>query len=124
MYHVLRFGDRQVDPGQPVAGRETLSNWYWRELASSDVGAIVEQLHYRTLVNKMMAGNERVAVSVILDQFYKNPELPAPAKEKVVARAIQGDRRQWCQRAHPGHPGKQDQGDHPPDRGPGRGGVE
>ena len=89
MYHVLRFGDRQVDLGQPVAGRETLSNWYWRELASSDVGAIVEQLHYRTLVNKMMAGNEKVAASVILDQFYKNPELPAPVKEEVVARAVQ-----------------------------------
>jgi hypothetical protein len=89
MYHVLRFGDRQVDLGQPVAGRETLSNWYWRELASSDVGAIVEQLHYRTLVNKMMANNDMVAASVILDQFYKNPDLPAPAKEEVVARAIQ-----------------------------------
>jgi hypothetical protein len=78
-----------VDLGQPVAGAETLSNWYWRELTSSDVGAIVTQLHYRTLVNKLMAGHELVATSVILDQFYKNPELPAPASEEVVARAIQ-----------------------------------
>jgi hypothetical protein len=89
MYHTLRFGGREVDLGQPVAGAETLSNWYWRELTSSDVGAIVTQLHYRTLVNKLMAGNETVATAVILDQFYKNPELPAPAEQEVVARAIQ-----------------------------------
>jgi len=30
-----------------------------------------------------------VATAVILDQFYKNPELPAPAEQEVVARAIQ-----------------------------------
>jgi hypothetical protein len=89
MYHTLRFGGREVDLGQPGAGAETLSNWYWRELTSSDVGAIVAQLHYRTLVNKLLAGNEMVATAVILDQFYKNPELPAPAEEEVVARAIQ-----------------------------------
>jgi hypothetical protein len=89
MYHTLQVGERRVDLGQPVAGAETLSNWYWRELTSSDVGAIVTQLHYRTLVNKLMAGNESVATSVILDQFYKNPELPAPAEAEVVARAIQ-----------------------------------
>jgi hypothetical protein len=89
MYHTLQIGARRVDLGQPVAGAETLSHWYWRELTSSDVGAIVTQLHYRTLVNKLMAGNELVATAVILDQFYKNPELPAPAEEEVVARAIQ-----------------------------------
>ena len=53
------------------------------------MGAIVTQLHNRTLVNKLMAGNELVATAVILDQFYKNPELPAPAEEEVIARAIQ-----------------------------------
>jgi hypothetical protein len=89
MYHILQIGARRVDLGQPVAGSETLSNWYWRELTSSDVGAIVTQLHYRTLVNKLLAGNETVATAVILDQFYKNPELPAPAEQEVVARAIQ-----------------------------------
>ncbi|MBN1814375.1 MAG: ATP-binding protein [Anaerolineae bacterium] len=89
MYHTLRYGGREVDLGQPVAGTEALSHWYWRELTSGDVGAIVEQLHYRTLVNKLLAGNETVATGVILDQFYKNPELPVPAGEEVVARAIQ-----------------------------------
>jgi hypothetical protein len=36
-----------------------------------------------------MAGNDQVAAGVILDQFYKNPSLPAPASPEVVARAIQ-----------------------------------
>ncbi len=89
MYHTLQIGERQIDLGQPVAGSETLSHWYWRELTSSDIGAIVTQLHYRTLVNKIMAGNEQVATAVVLDQFYKNTDLPAPAEQEVIARAIQ-----------------------------------
>jgi hypothetical protein len=58
-------------------------------LTDINVGAIVTQLGYRTLVNKLLAGHEQVATSVILDQFYKSPELPAPAEPRVVARAIQ-----------------------------------
>ncbi len=89
VYHTLRVGARTYDLGQPVADNETLGHWYWRELTSKDIGAIVESLHYRTLVNKLMAGNEQVATSVILDQFYKNSDLPAPASEEVLARAVQ-----------------------------------
>jgi hypothetical protein len=89
MYHTLQVGQRKLDLGQPTAGNETLSNWYWRELTDGNVGAIVEQLGYRILVNKLLAGNDQVASGVILDQFYKNPELPVPAQPEVVARAIQ-----------------------------------
>jgi len=89
MYHTLRIGGRRVDLGQPVAGSETLGHWYWRELTSADVGAIVAHLGYRTLSAKFLAENERVATSVVLDQFYKDPGLPAPAEPQVVARAIQ-----------------------------------
>ncbi len=89
MYHTLRFGEREVDLGHPVAGNETLSNWYWRELTSPDVGAIVTKIHYRMLVNKFLAENGQLPATKILDQFYKEPTLPAPANEDVVARAIQ-----------------------------------
>ena len=89
MYHTLRAGDRQVDLGQPVAGSETLGSWYWRELASVDVGAIVTNLGYRVLVNRLMVGSEQIATAVIRDQFYKSPDLPAPSEPEVVARAIQ-----------------------------------
>jgi hypothetical protein len=89
MYHNLRFGERTHDLGQPTTGTESLSNWYWRELTSSDVGAILTQLHYRVIVNKFMVDNEQLATAILLDQFYKNTELPVPEKPEVVARAIQ-----------------------------------
>jgi hypothetical protein len=87
MYHTLQVGDRQIDLGQPVAGSETLSSWYWRELEEKE--EIATRLHYRMLVNKFMAGNETVATQAVLDQFYKDPGLPAPASTDIVARAIQ-----------------------------------
>jgi hypothetical protein len=87
MYHTLQVGDRQIDLGQPVAGSETLSSWYWRELEEKE--EITARLHYRMLVNKFMAGNETVATQAVLDQFYKDPGLPAPASTEVVARAVQ-----------------------------------
>ena len=89
MYHTLRVGERTYDLGQPVAGKESLGHWYWNQLTSQDIGAIEQSLHYRTLVNKLMVGSEQVATGVILNQFYKNVNLPAPASEEVVARAIQ-----------------------------------
>jgi len=93
MYHLLRYGDanggRTLDLGQPVTGRESLDSWFWRELSSSDNGAILTQLHYRTLVNKFLVNNEQLSTSVLLDQFYKNPELPALENQGVLARAIQ-----------------------------------
>lgn len=87
MYHTLQVGERSFDLGQPVAGNEALSSWYWRELANQE--AIIENLHYRMIVNRVMAGNEKVDLPKVLDQFYKNPQFPAPASQDVVARAIQ-----------------------------------
>ncbi len=89
MYHMVQFGTRSVDLGQPVTGKESLDGWFWRELTSSDLGAILTQLHYRTIVNKFMTDNEQISTAVILDQFYKNPELPTLSAQGVLARAIQ-----------------------------------
>jgi len=89
MYHRLQFGPRTQELGQPTAGNEDMSSWYWRELTDGNVGAIVERLGYRIIVNRLLAGNDQVAAAVILDQFYKNLDLPAPAQPEVVARALQ-----------------------------------
>ena len=93
MYHVVRYGDtnggRTLDLGQPVTGNENLDAWFWRELTSSDTGAVLTVLHYRTVVNKFLANNDQLTTGVLLDQFYKNPELPALAETGVLARAIQ-----------------------------------
>ncbi|MBN1920387.1 MAG: ATP-binding protein [Anaerolineae bacterium] len=89
MYHTLRAGRQEIELGQPVTGNETLSHWYWRELTSGERGRIVTQLHYRILVNKFLATVPQVASGAVLDQFYKNLELPVPSETGVVARAIQ-----------------------------------
>ncbi len=89
MYHTLRVGKQEIDLGQPVTGNETLSHWYWRELTSGERGLIVTQLHYRLLVNKFLATAAQVSSAVVLDQFYKNLDLPVPSETGVVARAIQ-----------------------------------
>jgi hypothetical protein len=89
MYHQLRTANREIDLGTPTTGKETLSTWYWRELSSMDYGVIVEHLHYRMLVKRMLAGREHILAAVVRDQFYKEPALPLPASEGVVARAIQ-----------------------------------
>lgn len=89
LYHTLRVGRREIDLGQPVIGDETLGHWYRRELASGERGMIVTQLHYRMLVNKFLAGSEQISSAALLNQFYKNLELPVPSEEGVVARAIQ-----------------------------------
>lgn len=89
MYHTLCFGERKLDLGQPTAGNEDMGTWYWRELTDGNVGAIVERLGYRIIVNKLLTGNDSVPAGVILDQFYKNLDLPVPAQPEVVARALQ-----------------------------------
>ena len=86
-YHTVQAGERRIDLGQPVAGNEALSTWYWREL--EDREEIATRLHYRMLVNKFMAGNEMVSTQAVLDQFFKDPGLPAPASADIVARAVQ-----------------------------------
>ena len=89
MYHQLCTANRELDLGTPTTGKETLTTWYWRELCSMDYGVIVEHLHYRMLVNRLMADHDHVSAAVVRDQFYKEPSLPLPAAEGVIARAIQ-----------------------------------
>lgn len=88
MYHTLYFKNRRLDLGSPVTGPEDMSTWYWRELTDGNVGAIVEQLGYRIIVNKLLAGNQQVPLNIVLDQFYKNLELPVPSQPEVIAGAI------------------------------------
>lgn len=89
MYHTVLAGERELDFGAPVTGPESLGHWFWRELTSSDVGAIVEHLHYRLIANRLLHDHDRLETARILEQFYKNTDLPAPASPQVVARALQ-----------------------------------
>ncbi|MBN1139287.1 MAG: ATP-binding protein [Anaerolineae bacterium] len=87
MYHTLQVGSQRIDLGQPTAGNQALSAWYWREL--EDREQIATRLHYRMLVNKFLAGSEAVSTQAVLDQFYKEPDLPALPSEEILARAVQ-----------------------------------
>jgi hypothetical protein len=87
MYDTLQVGTRQIKLAHPVSAPESLSRWCWRELTSREL--IIEKLHYRILVTRLMRGHEQLATNIILDQFYKNTRLPAPATPQVIARAIQ-----------------------------------
>jgi hypothetical protein len=93
MYHMVWYGDtnggRSLDLGQPVTGRDSLDAWYWRQLTSSETGAILTILHYRMVVNKFLVNNDALSTGILLDQFYKNPELPALSEQGVLTRAIQ-----------------------------------
>jgi len=89
MYHRIHLGDREVDLGNPTTGHESLSHWFWRELISDNIGAILDRLHYRVLVNKFLMENDQISTLVLLDQFYKDLSLPVPALSGVVSRAIQ-----------------------------------
>jgi hypothetical protein len=89
MYHLIRFGEREVDLGTPVAGQESLDHWYWSTLTSSETGGIVNTMSSKFVVNKFMAENDQLATASLLEQFYKNPGLPVPSEQGVVARAIQ-----------------------------------
>lgn len=89
MYRTLQTARRTIDLNDPVSTPEALDHWYWKELTSSDRGVIIEQLNARLLQSKFLTGNQWVPVGVLLDQFYKNIELPLPSEPGVVRRAIQ-----------------------------------
>jgi len=54
-------GGCTLDLGQPVTGIDSLDGRIWRELTSGDVGSILTQLHYRTIVNIFIRQNDQLA---------------------------------------------------------------
>lgn len=87
MYNILVVGQEKILLGQPTVGKESLSNWYKRELESRE--KIVANLHYRYLVNKFMEGKDKLETKVIIDQFYKDPLFVIPESVDVIRRSIQ-----------------------------------
>ena len=87
MYDTIQVGTRQLSLGKPISGNENLTRWYWQELTNREL--IVQKLHYRILLRRIMRDHHQLATRLILDQFYKNTRLPTPASPEVVARAIQ-----------------------------------
>lgn len=87
MYDTIQVGMRKLPLGKPIAGNETLTRWYWQQLIKREL--IVQTLHYRVVLKRIMHKHEQLATSLILDQFYKNTRLPTPVSPDVVTRALQ-----------------------------------
>jgi hypothetical protein len=87
MYHTIQKGSEIIDLGQPMVGNEALSIWYKNQLESKD--KIVTNLHYRIIVDKFLRSNVKVCTKTILEQFYKDKDLPILASPEMLKRAIQ-----------------------------------
>lgn len=87
MYHTIQKGSEIIDLGQPMVGNEAMSIWYKNQLESKD--KIVTNLHYRLIVDKFLSNNVKVGTKTILEQFYKDKELPILASPEMLKRAIQ-----------------------------------
>ena len=87
MYDTIQVGRRKLSLGKPIAGNETLTRWYWQQLIKREL--IVQSLHYRLVLKRIMLKHEQLATSLILNQFYKNTRLPTPVSPDVVTRALQ-----------------------------------
>lgn len=87
MYNILVAGQEKILLGQPTVGKESLSNWYKRELESRE--KLAANIHYRYLLNKFMEGKDKLESKVIVDQFYKDPAFVIPEFPDVIKRSIQ-----------------------------------
>ncbi len=87
MYHTVQKGNEIIDLGQPMVGNEALSIWYKNQLESKE--KIVTNLHYRFIVDKFLSSNVKVGTKTVLEQFYKDKDLPILASPEMLKRAIQ-----------------------------------
>jgi len=79
----------QIDLGQPAIGRENLDSWYRSELADQTRGKILTRPpSARMLQVKFLSAGDMVSLSAVLEQFYKDPGLPALADPSILAEAI------------------------------------
>lgn len=79
----------RVDLGQPSIARDSLDDWYRQELTDPAHQKILENPPSpNMLAAKFLANDEPVSLHEVLEQFYKNTDLPLPADESFVARAV------------------------------------
>jgi hypothetical protein len=95
LYHValvpVMNGDslEEIDFGQSAAGRENLDSWFRKKLASTKHSKILERPPSANLINKKFLGNsDTIELQSILDQFYKDPNLPALDQADLIAETV------------------------------------
>jgi hypothetical protein len=95
LYHValvpVMNGDQleEIDFGQPAVGRENLDSWFRKTLASQMHGKILGRPPSTNLIRaKFLTSNGVIALRDILEQFYKNPNLPALDDPSLIAETV------------------------------------
>jgi hypothetical protein len=79
----------RVDLGQPSIAQDSLDGWYRHELTDPAHQKILDNPPSpNMLAAKFLANGKAVSLHEVLEQFYKNTDLPLPAKESLVARAV------------------------------------
>jgi len=86
-YNKIKVKEEEIDLGMPITGKESLSNWYKRELTENRE-EIISNLHYRPIVRKFMSDKEKIPTSKILEQYYKDRELSMLESDEVLKKAI------------------------------------
>jgi len=80
-----------IDLGQPAIGNEKLDSWYRKELSDPTRGKIlVRPPSDRLIQAKFLSNGDAVSLLTVLEQFHKDPSLPALADTTVLAEAIAG----------------------------------
>ena len=95
LYHValvpVMNGDslEEIDFGQSATGRENLDSWFRKKLTSTKHSKILERPPSANLINKKFLGNsDTIELQAILDQFYKDPNLPALDQADLIAETV------------------------------------
>jgi hypothetical protein len=95
LYHValvpVMNGDslEEIDFGQSATGRENLDSWFRKKLSSTKHSKILERPPSANLINKKFLGNsDTIELQAILDQFYKDPNLPALDQADLIAETV------------------------------------
>jgi hypothetical protein len=79
----------RVDLGQPSIAQDSLDEWYRHELTDLAHQKILDNPPSpNMLAAKFLADSAPVSLHEVLEQFYKNTNLPLPANESLVARAV------------------------------------
>src|SRR5690606_26293784 len=82
-------GLERIDLGQPTVGRENLDSWHWKELTDDPRQKILTRPpSARLLQAKFLNNSDTVPLATVLEQFYKDPGLPAPSDASIVAEAV------------------------------------
>lgn len=82
-------GLERIDLGQPTVGRENLDSWHWKELTDDPRQKILTRPpSARLLQAKFLGNSDTIPLSTVLEQFYKDPGLPAPSDPSIVAEAV------------------------------------